>query len=171
MRSLRCWLGLSQSTIVLLIALLWFRIPLAGSFLTLYIGIIVFLWAVVGTGLLLSSFIATIQQALLVCFLITLPLILLSGLFTPLSSMPLILQNFGAINPAHYMIDISRRVYLEGGWFEPIVIGLDTPRAHGRSHAFAWCMGARSPAGMKGVPTLCQRLFAVPLVDQYATVV
>jgi ABC-2 type transport system permease protein len=106
--------GLSQSTIVLLIALLWFRIPFAGSFLTLYIGITVFLLAVVGTGLLLSSFIATMQQALLVCFLIALPLILLSGLFTPLSSMPVILQDFSVINPAHYMIDISRRVYLEG---------------------------------------------------------
>lgn len=106
--------GLSQSTVVLLVALLWFRIPFAGSFLTLYIGIIVFLLAVVGTGLLLSSFISTMQQALLVCFLIALPLILLSGLFTPLSSMPVMLQDFSLINPTRYMIDISRSVYLEG---------------------------------------------------------
>ena len=54
------------------------------------------------------------QQALLICFLIALPLLLLSGLFTPLSSMPAILQDFSVINPARYMIDISRRVYLEG---------------------------------------------------------
>jgi ABC-2 type transport system permease protein len=106
--------GLSQATVVLLVALLWFRIPFTGSFLTLYIGITLFLMAVVGTGLLLSSVIATMQQALLVCFLIALPLLLLSGLFTPLSSMPAILQYFSVINPAHYMIDISRRVYLEG---------------------------------------------------------
>ncbi len=106
--------GLSQATVVLLVALLWFRIPFRGSFLTLYIGITLLLMAVVGTGLLLSSVIATMQQALLVCFLIALPLLLLSGLFTPLSSMPAILQDFSVINPAHYMIDISRRVYLEG---------------------------------------------------------
>ncbi len=106
--------GLSQSTVVLLVALFWFRIPFAGSFLTLYIGITIFLLAVVGTGLLLSSFISTMQQALLVCFLIALPLILLSGLFTPVSSMPVLLQNFSVINPAHYMIDISRSVYMEG---------------------------------------------------------
>jgi ABC-2 type transport system permease protein len=106
--------GLSQATVVLLVALLWFRIPFRGSFLTLYVGITLFLMAVVGIGLLLSSVIATMQQALLVCFLIALPLLLLSGLFTPLSNMPAILQDFSVINPAHYMIDISRRVYLEG---------------------------------------------------------
>lgn len=106
--------GLCQSTVVLLVALLWFRIPFAGSFLTLYIGITLFLLAVVGTGLLLSSLITTMQQALLVCFLIALPLILLSGLFTPVSSMPVVLQKLSVINPACYMIDISRRVYLEG---------------------------------------------------------
>jgi ABC-2 type transport system permease protein len=110
--------GLSQATVVLLVALLWFRIPFAGSFLTLYVGITLFLLAVVGTGLLLSSVISTMQQALLVCFLIALPLLLLSGLFTPLSGMPAILQDFSVINPARYMIDISRRVYLEG-------VGLD----------------------------------------------
>jgi ABC-2 type transport system permease protein len=106
--------GLSQATVVLLVALLWFRIPFAGSFLTLYIGITIFFLAVVGTGLLLSSVIATMQQALLICFLIALPLLLLCGLFTPLSSMPVILQDLSVINPARYMIDISRRVYLEG---------------------------------------------------------
>jgi ABC-2 type transport system permease protein len=110
--------GLSQATVVLLVALFWFRVPFAGSFLTLYAGISLFLLAVVGTGLLLSSLIETMQQALLVCFLIALPLILLSGLFTPLSSMPEILRDFSVINPAPYMIDIARRVYLEG-------VGLD----------------------------------------------
>jgi ABC-2 type transport system permease protein len=37
--------GLSQATVVLLVALLWFRIPFAGSFLTLYIGITIFFLA------------------------------------------------------------------------------------------------------------------------------
>ena len=106
--------GVSQAAVVLLVAVLWFRIPFTGSFLTLYIGITLFLMALVGTGLLLSSVIATMQQAPLVCFVIALPLLLLSGLFTPLSSMPVILQEFRVINPARYMIDISRRVYLEG---------------------------------------------------------
>lgn len=137
--------GLSQSTVVLLVALLWFRIPFAGSFVTLYIGITLFLLVVVGTGLLLSSFIATMQQALLVCFLIALPLILLSGLFTPLSSMPVILQDFSVINPAHYMIDISRSVYLEGVGLSRLssdLLALGISAALTLS-AGAWALGGR----------------------------
>jgi ABC-2 type transport system permease protein len=106
--------GLSQSSVILLVAQLWFRIPFAGSFLTLYSGLILFLLAVSGIGLLLSSLVGTMQQALLISFLVAMPFTLLSGLFTPLSSMPQVLQYFSLINPLSYMIDISRRVYLEG---------------------------------------------------------
>jgi len=110
--------GLSQSTVILLVAQLWFRVPFAGSFVTLYVSLILFLLAASGIGLLLSSLVATMQQALLISFLVAMPFTLLSGLFTPLSSMPEALQYFSLINPLRYMIDISRRVYLEG-------VGLD----------------------------------------------
>jgi ABC-2 type transport system permease protein len=106
--------GLSQSTVILLVAQLWFRIPFAGSFLTLYAGLILFLIATSGIGLLVSSLVATMQQALLVSFMVAMPFTLLSGLFTSISSMPAVLQDFSLINPLRYMIDISRRVYLEG---------------------------------------------------------
>ena len=105
---------LSQSTVFLLVAQLWFRIPFAGSFVTLYVGLTLFLLAVTGLGLLLSSFVRTMQQALLVCFLLAMPLMLLSGVFTSARSMPKAMQDFDLINPLTYMIDISRRVYLEG---------------------------------------------------------
>ena len=42
------------------------------------------------------------------------PLMLLSGVFTSPTSMPEAMQDFNLINPLRYMIDISRRVYLEG---------------------------------------------------------
>jgi ABC-2 type transport system permease protein len=109
---------LSQCTVFLLVAQLWFRIPFAGSFVTLYVGITLFLLAVTGIGLLLSSLVGTMQQALLVCFLLAMPLMLLSGVFTSARSMPKAMQDFDLINPLSYMIDFSRRVYLEG-------IGLD----------------------------------------------
>ena len=110
--------GLSQSTVILLVAQLWFRIPFAGSFVTLYVGLTLFLFAACGIGLLVSSLVATMQQALLVSFMVAMPFTLLSGLFTSLSSMPEALQYLSLINPLRYMIDISRRVYLEG-------VGLD----------------------------------------------
>jgi ABC-2 type transport system permease protein len=106
--------GLIQATTILLVAQLWFRIPFAGSFVTLYTGLLFFLVAAVGIGLLLSSVAATMQQAMLYGFLVMMPFALLSGLTTPISNMPEWLQYFTLINPLRYAIDIVRRVYLEG---------------------------------------------------------
>jgi ABC-2 type transport system permease protein len=106
--------GLIQATTILLVAQLWFRIPFAGSFVTLYAGLLFFLVAAVGIGLLLSSVAATMQQAMLYGFLVMMPFALLSGLTTPISNMPEWLQYFTLINPLRYAIDIVRRVYLEG---------------------------------------------------------
>lgn len=107
-------IGTVQVTLVLLVAQFWFRIPFAGSFVTLYLGMSVFLLAAVGMGLLVSSIVKTMQQAMLVSFLIMMPFALLSGLTTPISSMPLVLQHFTRLNPLRYAIEISHRVYLEG---------------------------------------------------------
>jgi ABC-2 type transport system permease protein len=106
--------GIVQATMVLLVAQLWFQIPFAGSFVTLYVGLAVFLLAAIGIGLLLSSVAATMQQAMLFSFLLIMPFSLLSGLTTPISSMPIVLQYLTLINPLRYAIDIAHRVYLEG---------------------------------------------------------
>jgi ABC-2 type transport system permease protein len=108
------FVGILQATLILLVAQLWFRIPFAGSFFTLYAGLSVFVLASTGIGLLVSSVAATMQQAMLYSFLIMMPFALLSGLTTPISSMPTILQYFTLINPLRYAIDIAHRVYLEG---------------------------------------------------------
>jgi ABC-2 type transport system permease protein len=106
--------GIGQATNVLLVAQLWFHIPFAGSFFTLYVGLILFLLAAVGIGLLISSLAANMQQAMLFSFMFMMPCALLSGLTTPLSSMPLALQYGTLMNPLRYAIDIAQRVYLEG---------------------------------------------------------
>jgi ABC-2 type transport system permease protein len=107
-------IGMVQATNVLIVAQLWFRIPFAGSLMTLYVGLSLFLLAAVGIGLLVSSVVATMQQAMLFSFLIMMPFALLSGLATPISSMPEILQYVTLINPLRYAIEIAHRVYLEG---------------------------------------------------------
>lgn len=106
--------GIVQATMVLLVAQLWFQIPFAGSFVTLYAGLSVFLLAAVGIGLLLSAVAATMQQAMLFSFMLIMPFSLLSGLATPVSSMPEPLQYLTLINPLRYAIDMAHRVYLEG---------------------------------------------------------
>jgi ABC-2 type transport system permease protein len=110
--------GLVQATNVLLVAQLWFHIPFAGSLITLYTGLSMFLLAAVGIGLLVSSMVATMQQAMLFSFMIMMPFSLLSGLTTPISSMPRVLQIGTWINPLRYAIDIAQRVYLEGTGLE-----------------------------------------------------
>jgi ABC-2 type transport system permease protein len=110
--------GTIQATNVLLVAQLWFRIPFQGSFVVLYAGLLLFLLAAVGLGLFVSSISATMQQAMLYTFLVMMPFVLLSGLTTPISSMPMALQDFTLINPLRWAIDIAHRIYLEG-------VGLD----------------------------------------------
>ncbi len=109
--------GIVQSTAILLVALFWFQIPFAGSLVTLYAGLALFLAAAIGFGLLLSSLAANMQQAMILCFMFLMPFMLLSGLMSPTDNMPEALQYATMINPLKYAISITRRVYLEGAQF------------------------------------------------------
>ena len=114
-------IGLIQATLILLVAQLWFRIPFVGSYVTLYAGLLLFLMAAVGMGLMLSAVVATMQQAMLYAFVVMMPFALLSGLTTPLSNMPKIFQDFTLLNPLRYAIDIAHRVYLEGAGLHQLI--------------------------------------------------
>lgn len=111
-------IGLIQATLILLVAQLWFHIPFAGSYLVLYGGLLLFLMAAVGIGLMLSAVVATMQQAMLYAFVIVMPFSLLSGLTTPISNMPAFFQTLTLLNPLRYAIDIAHQVYLEGAGFD-----------------------------------------------------
>lgn len=106
--------GLVQATVVLAATLLWFRIPFAGSYATLYAALLLFLCAAVGVGLLVSALSATMQQAMLGSFVVLMPFALLSGLTTPISSMPQWVQAFTVVNPLRWGTTIVHRVFLEG---------------------------------------------------------
>ena len=107
-------IGLLQSTLVLLVTRFWFQIPMAGSLAVLYTGLLAFILAGVGLGLAVSALSLTMQQAMLFTFVLVMPMMLLSGLSTPVSTMPRILQTATLINPVRFGIDLVRRVYLEG---------------------------------------------------------
>ncbi|PZN13473.1 MAG: antibiotic ABC transporter permease, partial [Proteobacteria bacterium] len=99
----------------------WFRIPFAGSYAVLYLGLVFFLAASIGIGLFLSSIAATMQQAMILTFVLLMPFMLLSGLMAPAENMPVVLQYFTMINPLYYAISIARRVYLEGAGLEQLL--------------------------------------------------
>jgi ABC-2 type transport system permease protein len=107
-------IGLTQSTIILLIARFWFGIPFQGSLLTLYTGLLLFTTASVGIGLAISAFSATMQQAMLYTFVLLMPMMLLSGLTSAISNMPTAMQYVTLVNPLRYAIEMVQRVYLEG---------------------------------------------------------
>lgn len=107
-------IGLGQSSLILLIALFWFGIPFAGSYFALYVSLIVFTVASVGIGLAVSAYSANLQQAMLFSFVLLMPMMLLSGLASPVKNMPDILQTITLANPLRHAIEAVHRVYLEG---------------------------------------------------------
>lgn len=112
--------GLLQSTIIFLIILFWFEIPMNGSVWLLYLGLLTFTVASVGIGLSISAVSLNMQQAMLYTFMLVMPLMLLSGLLTPVRNMPAILQVATYVNPLRFGIDLVRRVYLEGATFSDV---------------------------------------------------
>jgi ABC-2 type transport system permease protein len=117
-------IGLAQSTIILLVTVLWFKVPLAGSLLTLYAGLGLFTIASVGIGLSISAVSLNMQQAMLYTFVLIMPLMLLSGLTTPVRNMPQLLQTLTIANPLRFAIDLVRRVYLEGVGLRVVALDL-----------------------------------------------
>ncbi len=115
-------IGLLQSTIIFAIIRFWFQVPMNGSLFLLYAGLLGFTVASVGIGLSVSAFSSTMQQAMLYTFMLVMPLMLLSGLVTPIRNMPEILQWATYANPLRFGIDTTRRVYLEGAVFSDVAL-------------------------------------------------
>lgn len=106
--------GLVQSTFVLVISLFLFQIPFKGNFIHLYIGLFLFTTSCVGIGLTISALCKNMQQGMLYAFLILVPMVLLSGLMSPLENTPEMWQYATYVNPLRYAIDLCKRIYLEG---------------------------------------------------------
>jgi len=107
-------IGFLEANLIILIAVLWFHIPLRGNLIALYIGLSLFLISVIGVGLMISSLAVTQQQGLLGGFLFLVPSIILSGFATPIANMPQLVQVLTLLNPMRYFLVILRSVFLEG---------------------------------------------------------
>lgn len=70
-----------------------------------------------GFGLVISNYSATMQQSMFVMWFCLLVVILMSGLFTPISSMPEWAQLITRLNPLRYFMEVMRMVYLKGSGF------------------------------------------------------
>jgi len=107
-------IGILEATAIVLVAVLWFDVPLRGQLGVLYLGVASFLISAIGIGLMISSLAVTQQQGLLGAFLFLVPAVILSGFATPIANMPHLLQQLTLLNPMRYFLIIVRGVFLEG---------------------------------------------------------
>jgi ABC-2 type transport system permease protein len=104
----------------LLLGKLLFNIPIEGNLLLLFAFAAVYLLAVLGIGLLISTLSQTQQQAMFLNFFFMLTFILMSGIFTPAESMPHWAQEVNFINPVAYFMRVIRMILLKGSTFSDI---------------------------------------------------
>ncbi|MGC8474866.1 MAG: ABC transporter permease [Acetobacteraceae bacterium] len=114
-------IGLFEASVIVAAAVWWFDVPLRGGLAPLYLGLLLFVIAVTGIGLAISSLAATQQQALLGAFLFMVPSIILSGFATPIANMPGWVQDLTLMNPMRYFLVIVRSVFLEGSGIGALV--------------------------------------------------
>ncbi|MCU0462287.1 MAG: ABC transporter permease [Bacteroidales bacterium] len=113
-------IGLADLALGLLIGKLFFNIPFEGSIGLLFLASAIFLVAVLGLAIFLSTFSSTQQQFMFVAFFFLIIFILMGGIFTPVDSMPMWAQKFDLVNPMAYLMRINRMVMLKGSTFQDI---------------------------------------------------
>ena len=103
------------------VAMLWFRIPLEGSFALLLFVSTFYILAAVGLGLLISTVSNTQQEAFMSMFFFFLPAIILSGFMYPVENMPWLIERLTLLNPIRHYLVVVRGVFLKGAGFEVLL--------------------------------------------------
>jgi ABC-2 type transport system permease protein len=112
--------ALIDATVGLLLARWVFGIAIVGSVALIYLLLVTFLLAVLGVGLFFSAISRTQQQAMFMAWFFVMVFVLLSGLFTPVESMPGWARGFNTINPFAYGIKAVRMIMLKGSSFADV---------------------------------------------------
>ena len=113
-------IGLVVLTLCLVLSWLVYGITCQGPILLVYLLAILLALFFSSFGLIVSNYSDTMQQAMLVMWFFVVCLMLLSGLFTPVRSMPDWAYLTTYINPMHYFADAIRTVFVRGGGLQAI---------------------------------------------------
>ena len=114
-------IGMLEFGFGLILAKIVFDIPMVGSLLTLFTFAGIFLFVVLGIGLLISTVTETQQQAMFISWFFLVIFILLGGLFTAVENMPTWAQRLTYFNPIRYFIEVNRLVLLKGAGIQDIL--------------------------------------------------
>ncbi|MBY0529782.1 MAG: ABC transporter permease [Rhabdochlamydiaceae bacterium] len=105
--------GMLEGFFLLWMGTLIYSVPFTGSILLFFLTQFIFVSAISGVGLFISSLCATQQQAMLGTFVFMLPSVLLSGFATPIENMPTWLQPLTYLIPLRYMLVNTKGIFLK----------------------------------------------------------
>ena len=105
---------LLELALCMTLALLVYGLPVAGSVGAIFLAALLFIIVMSSIGVIIANLSETMQQTMFLMLFIVLSFILLSGLMTPIESMPRWAQHFTRLLPPTYMVEIMRAVYLRG---------------------------------------------------------
>jgi ABC-2 type transport system permease protein len=118
------FIGVGELTLGLVISRFVFSVPMLGSYSLVYLVASLYLVLVLGMGLLISTVTETQQQAMFIAWFFMVIFTLMSGLFTPIESMPHWAQVMTMFNPVRHFVDIMRRIMLKGAGIQEISLPL-----------------------------------------------
>ncbi len=114
-------IGLFDFLLAMVVGAYVFDVPLRGSFVLLTGATLLYLLSTLSMGLLISTISATQQQAFMGGFFFMMPAALLSGITTPIRSMPAWLQPLTLVNPLRHYTDVLRAVLVRGATLEDVL--------------------------------------------------
>lgn len=110
-------IGLFVLSVAMVVAWVVYGVTPVGSLWVIYLASLLFIFTFSGFGVAIANKSDNIQQTMFVMFFFVMISVLLSGLITPIDSMPEWAQWFTTILPPRYYIEIMRAVYLKGTTF------------------------------------------------------
>lgn len=105
--------GIVEGTLMVILGTYFYQVPFTGSFPLFFASQFIFVCAISGVGLFISSLCSTQQQAMLGTFVFVMPSVLLSGFATPIENMPQWLQPFTYAIPLKYMLINTKGIFLK----------------------------------------------------------
>jgi ABC-2 type transport system permease protein len=106
--------GFVQTAVILALAKTLFAVPMAGGWLALALGVLLFIIGSLALGFLISTLARTQLQAMQMSFFYMMPSILLSGFMFPFRGMPDWAQALGSLIPVTHFLRIVRGALLKG---------------------------------------------------------
>lgn len=116
--------GIFVLTWSVILARMAYGLAPTGEIWVLYFFALLFIVVISGMGLIISNYSQTMQQAMFVMFFFIIIIMLMSGLFTPINSMPDWAQDITIVNPLKYFIQVTRSIYLKRSGFGDLLTQL-----------------------------------------------